>query len=58
MSVFAELWRLKIKSLRMLATAMEAWRNKMEPWRLCRHFVADSHHFDEKQDLYPNSASK
>jgi hypothetical protein len=22
----------------------------MEPWRLCRPVVADSHHFDEEQD--------
>jgi hypothetical protein len=23
----------------------------MEPWRVCRPLVADSHHFDEEQDL-------
>jgi hypothetical protein len=27
------------------------WRLKMEPWRVCRTVVADSHHFDEEQ--YP-----
>ncbi len=28
----------------------EAWRLKMEPWRVCRTVVVDSHHFDEKHD--------
>jgi hypothetical protein len=33
---------------------MEAWRIKMEPWRVCRTVVADSHHFDEEQDPDPD----
>jgi hypothetical protein len=32
---------------------MEAWRLKMEMWRVCRPMVADSHHFDEEQDADP-----
>jgi hypothetical protein len=31
---------------RVLLT-MEAWRLKMEPWRVCRQVIA---HFDEEQD--------
>jgi hypothetical protein len=27
----------------------------MEPWRLCRPVVADSHHFVEEQDPGPDS---
>ncbi len=26
----------------------------MEPWRVCRAEVADSHHFDEEQDPDPD----
>jgi hypothetical protein len=33
---------------------VEAWRLKMEPWRVCRPVVADSHHFDEEQDPDPH----
>jgi hypothetical protein len=29
----------------------------MEPYRVCRHMVADSHHFDEKQDPDPDPDS-
>jgi hypothetical protein len=29
---------------------MEAWRLKMELWRVGRPMVAYSHHFDEEQD--------
>ncbi len=29
---------------------VEAWRLKMETWRVCRSAVTDSHHFDEEQD--------
>jgi hypothetical protein len=29
---------------------MEAWRLKMEPWRVYRPMVEDSQHFDEEQD--------
>ncbi len=29
---------------------MEAWRLKMEPWRVCRPIFADSQHFDDEQD--------
>jgi hypothetical protein len=32
---------------------MEAWRLKMEPWRVYRPVVADSHNFDE-QDTDPH----
>jgi hypothetical protein len=28
---------------------MEAWRLKIEPWRVYRPVFVDSHHFDEKQ---------
>ncbi len=28
---------------------MEAWRLKMEAWRVCRPVVADSHHLDESR---------
>jgi hypothetical protein len=27
---------------------VEAWRLKMEPWRVCRPVVANSHHIDEE----------
>ncbi len=27
---------------------------KMEPWRVCRSVVADSHHLDEEQDPDPH----
>ncbi len=33
---------------------MEAWRLKIEPWRVCSPVVADSHLFDEKQDPDPH----
>ncbi len=33
---------------------MEAWSRKMEPWRVYRPVVADSHNFDEEQDLDPD----
>ncbi len=34
---------------------MEAWRLKIEPWRVCRPVNADLHHFvfDEEQDPDP-----
>jgi hypothetical protein len=28
---------------------MEAWRLKMQTWRVCRPVVADLHHLDEEQ---------
>jgi hypothetical protein len=31
---------------------IEAWRLKMEPWRIYRPVVTDSHQFDEEQDPY------
>jgi hypothetical protein len=37
---------------------MEAWRFKMKPRRVCRAVVADSHHFDEKQDPDPDLSEK
>jgi hypothetical protein len=37
---------------------MEAWRLKMEPWRVCRQVVADSHHFVEEQDPDPHQSEK
>jgi hypothetical protein len=37
---------------------MEAWRLKIEPWRVCSPVVADSHHFDEKQDPDPHYLAK
>ncbi len=33
---------------------MEAWRLKMEAWRVYRIVVADSHHFDEELDPDPH----
>ncbi len=33
---------------------MESWRLKMEPWRVYRPVVADSHHFEEKLDPDPH----
>jgi hypothetical protein len=33
---------------------IEAWRLKMETWRLCRPVVADSHNLDEEQDPDPH----
>ncbi len=36
------------------ALTMEAWRLKMNPKRICRPVVADSHHFDEELDLDPD----
>jgi hypothetical protein len=35
---------------------MEAWRLKMEPWRVYITVVADSYHFDEEQDPDPQEA--
>ncbi len=32
---------------------MEAQRLKIEPCRVCRPVVTDSHHFDKEQDPYP-----
>jgi hypothetical protein len=29
----------------------------MEPWRVCRTVVADSHHFDEEEDPNPEPHS-
>jgi hypothetical protein len=37
---------------------MEAWRLKMEPWRMYRTVDADSHHFEEELDADPGSAFK
>jgi hypothetical protein len=33
---------------------IEAWKLKMEPWRVCRPVIANSHHFDEEQDTDPH----
>ncbi len=33
---------------------MEAWKLKIEPWRVCRPLVADSYHFDEELDPDPD----
>ncbi len=33
---------------------VEAWRLKMECWRFVGQAAADSHHFDDKQDPYPD----
>jgi hypothetical protein len=64
-----ELWRHKIESWRVAEAhnvveeaqngAMEAQKwsgggSKMEPHSVCRQMVADSHHFDEKQDPDPD----
>ncbi len=37
---------------------MEAWRLKMEPWRVCWPVVEDSQHFDEEQDPDPHWSEK
>ncbi len=39
---------------------MEAWRLEIEPRRVYNLVVADSHHFDEEQDLDkdPHSSEK
>jgi hypothetical protein len=37
---------------------LEAWRLNMEPRRVYRPVVADSHHFDEEQDPYPHESEK
>jgi hypothetical protein len=33
---------------------MEAWRLKMELWKVWRPVVANSHHLDEEQDPEPD----
>jgi hypothetical protein len=33
--------------------AVDVWRLKMKPWRLCRPVVTNSHNFDEEQDPKP-----
>jgi hypothetical protein len=33
---------------------VEAWRLKMEPWRVYKPVIADFHHFDEEQDQEPH----
>jgi hypothetical protein len=44
---------IRVKSwIRMLK--MEAWRLKMEPWRVCGLVVADSHHFEKELDPDPH----
>jgi hypothetical protein len=46
--------RIKAKiqklSRRAVDAHKEAWRLKMEPWRIYRPLIADSHHSDEEQD--------
>jgi hypothetical protein len=37
---------------------MEAWRFKMEPWRVYRPVVADSHYFAEELDPDPHYSKK
>jgi hypothetical protein len=44
-----ELYRLKISRGGSRTLTMDAWRLKMEPWRV----VADSNHFDKEQDSDP-----
>jgi hypothetical protein len=43
-----EPWTLKVEALSL----------RMEPWRVCRPKVADSHHFDEEQDPDPHLNEK
>jgi hypothetical protein len=33
-----------------LTLTIEAWRLKIEPWRVNRPVIAESHHFVEEQD--------
>jgi hypothetical protein len=44
-----ELQRIKMKLWRALVLTMDAWRLRMEPWRVCRPVAADSHSMDEEQ---------
>jgi hypothetical protein len=37
---------------------MEAWRLKMEPWRVCRPVVADPDLTEEEQDPDPHKCVK
>jgi hypothetical protein len=37
---------------------MAAFRLRMEPWRVCKLVVADSHLFDEEQDPDPHLSDK
>ncbi len=44
-----------MKQWRAGANVPYSWRLRMEPWRICRPAVADSHHFDEEQDPDPQN---
>ncbi len=46
-----EPWTLTMESWTL---KMEAWRLTIEPWGVSMPLVADSHHFDEEQDLDPH----
>jgi hypothetical protein len=49
-----ELLRLKIELWRAVDAHIGDVEIQMEPWSVCRPVVADSHHFDEEQDLDPD----
>jgi hypothetical protein len=40
------------------ALIMDAWRLKMEPWRVCRPEIADSNLCDEEQEPDPQQSEK
>jgi hypothetical protein len=42
----------------MWRLALEAWRLKMEPVRVCRSVIVDSHHIDEEEDPDPHQSEK
>jgi hypothetical protein len=44
--------RFKMEPWKTVGTP-EAWRLKMEAWRVCRPMVAESHHHGEEQDADP-----
>ncbi len=37
---------------------MEAWKLRMEPWRVFIPVIADSHHLNEEQDPHPHDSEK
>ncbi len=50
----------KFRSFRGLKWSRGRWQSrfKIEPWRFCRQFVADSHQVDEEQDPEPHWSKK
>jgi hypothetical protein len=44
---------LEAQNRSVYGLTMVAWRLKIEPWRVYRTELTDSHHFDEEQDPNP-----